>query len=110
MVSRDYKLLPVIRCVPGTLPLGSQGMKLTPHLHVISRFTLCTAIPALPHYAFMVCRGNITFTITRKTRSRNANRNTGKFIITATQAVAVGKDYDDDDDNNNNNNNNNNVY
>ena len=61
MIIRDYKLLPVIWCVPGTLSLGSQGTKLTNHLHVIPRVTLRAAIPALPHYAFMVCRRNVTF-------------------------------------------------
>ena len=84
VVSRDYKLLPVIRCVSGTLSLGSQGTKLTTHLHVIRRFTLSTAITALPHYAFMVCRGNITFILSRQTRSTNADGNIGKFITFAT--------------------------
>jgi hypothetical protein len=54
----------------GSFPGGksSQGMKLTPHLHLVLRSRMCGAIPLLHQYIFIVwClvenRDNFTFTL-----------------------------------------------
>jgi hypothetical protein len=57
-----------IQWIPGALSLGinCQGMKLTTHLHLVSRSKMLGTIPPFPLYIFMawcllMCRDNFTF-------------------------------------------------
>jgi hypothetical protein len=38
---------------PASYPMGTRGVKLTTHLHLVPRSRMCGAIPPLPQYAFM---------------------------------------------------------
>jgi hypothetical protein len=46
---------PIIQWVPGALSLGQsvRGVKLTTHLHLVSRSRMRGVIPPLPQYVFM---------------------------------------------------------